>query len=55
MTTAQPPVDARFMASHENPSRAAGEPEQADEGAVAHEARTIPSPPDKVKLTLTVF
>ncbi len=36
------------------PSRAPAEPERAAKAAIAHEARSIPSSPDKVKLTLSV-
>src|SRR5713101_3239577 len=41
--------------STRTPSPAARKPEQVAEAAVAREARTIPSAPGKVKLTLTVF
>jgi hypothetical protein len=40
--------------SQRKPSRAQAEPEQAAKAAIAHETRSIPSSPDKVKLTLTV-
>lgn len=40
--------------SARKPSRAPAEPAQAATAAMAHEARPIPSSPDKVKLTLNV-
>ncbi len=40
--------------SPRKPSRPPREPEQAAKAAIAHEGRSIPSSPGKVKLTLNV-
>ncbi len=42
------------VASPRKSTRPPAKPEQAAKAAIAHEARSIPSSPDKVKLTLNI-